>query len=215
MKALKNSLVGFLVSYIGSIPLGYLNIIGFNIYKKTGSEALTEFLFGVICIEAIVIYVTLVFANYLVNNKKLIQYIELFSIVFMLVLAWSFYSSANAGVSEHTAFSKFNDFKPFWIGIILSALNFIQLPFWTGWNLYLINSNYISVEKNLKFSYLAGTLAGTFFGMLSLVLFLDLITNTTDFLSKYLLAVIIPLFFVGMAVFQSVKFYRKYSKKND
>jgi hypothetical protein len=202
-----------LVSYIGSIPLGYLNIIGFNIYTKSGMAGLAAFLSGVVIIEAVVIFGTLIFADKLAHNKKLIKYIELFSIVFMLLLAWSFHAGSRPGAEERNLFNKYTGYLPFWIGIITSCLNFIQVPFWTGWNLYLINARYISVEKNGKFTYLAGTLAGTFLGMLSLVLFLNAVTSNTDFLSKYLMPVIIPLFFAGMAVYQAYKFWKKYYSK--
>ncbi|MGK4569403.1 hypothetical protein [Flavobacterium sp. 3HN19-14] len=87
MKTLKNIVVGFAVSYIGSIPLGYLNVIGFNIYAKSGMGRLTEFLSGVVIIEAIVIFGTLVFADKLTHNTRLIKYIELFSIFFMLIFS--------------------------------------------------------------------------------------------------------------------------------
>ena len=213
MKALKNILVGFLVSYIGSIPLGYLNVIGFNIYSKSGMASLTEFLLGVVIIEAIVIFITLIFADKLAHNKKLIKYIELFSIAFMLLLAWSFYAGSQSSAADTNVFDQYTSYLPFWVGIITSCLNFIQVPFWTGWNLYLINGKYISVEKNGKYTYLAGTLAGTFLGMLSLVLFLSAVTRNTDYLSKYLMSVIIPLFFVGMAIYQAYKFWRKYYSK--
>jgi len=73
MKALKNVVVGFLVSFIGSIPLGYLNIIGFEIYAKVHLQDLIGYLLGVVIVEAIVIYCTLVFANRLANNIKLIK----------------------------------------------------------------------------------------------------------------------------------------------
>jgi hypothetical protein len=56
------------------------------------------------------------------------------------------------------------------IGFFLSAINFFTSPFWTGWNLYLMNGNYISIVGKLKLFYIVGTLVGTFTGMLSLVL---------------------------------------------
>jgi hypothetical protein len=43
MKAIKNIFIGFLVSFIGSIPLGYLNVIGFEIYSKLGVSNLILF----------------------------------------------------------------------------------------------------------------------------------------------------------------------------
>jgi len=210
MKVLKNILVGFLVSFIGSIPLGYLNIIGFEIYSKSGFNELIRYLFGVIIIEGIVIYLTLAFANQLARNQKLIKYIEIFSILFMLLLAASFYFQGETDGSGESGLTKYISYSSFAIGIIFSSLNFIQIPFWLGWNLYLVNSNYISVEKNIRLLYVLGTLIGTFFGMLSLVLFLNLVDQRMDRVSGYVISRIIPLFFLGMAVFQSFKFYRKY-----
>jgi hypothetical protein len=210
MQALKNIIVGFLVSFIGSIPLGYLNIIGYEVYVKSGMDSLIFYLFGVISIEVIVIYFTLVFAEKLASNKKLIKFIEIFSIFFMLLLAYSFYSQSKMEMSRQNDLAAYIDYAPYLIGVILSLLNFIQIPFWTGWNLYLINAKYISVERNIKYLYIIGTLTGTFFGMLSLVLCLNLMTENADGLSKYMLSHIIPMFFVGLALYQTYSFYRKH-----
>ncbi len=215
MKNIKNIAVGFLVSYIGSVPLGYLNVIGYEIYLKSGINELTSYLLGVVIIEALVIFATLLFADKLMHNKKLIKFIEAFSIIFMFLLAWTFYASASGKIMKTSNLSEYLGYSSFMIGIIFSSLNFIQIPFWTGWNLYLINGNYISVEKIRKYFYLAGTLLGTFFGMLSLVLFLSMVTGDTEYLSRYLMKVIIPLFFLGMGFYQVFKFYKKYFLKRD
>ena len=208
MKALKNIGVGFLVSFLGSIPLGYLNVVGYEVFSRSGIKAALLYLLGVICIEAIVIYFTLIFANRLMDNKKLIRYIEGFSIVFMFVLAYIFYASSSGKTTSVDALQKYS--SPFVLGIVLSCLNFIQIPFWTGWNLYLLNAKYIEINKSLKFLYVFGTLLGTFSGMITLILGLDYITNKSGFLSKYLMGVIIPLVFAGLGIFQAIKFYSKY-----
>ena len=85
MVNLKNVGVGFLVSFIGSIPLGYLNVIGFDIYNSTGIRSTLLYLLGVICIECCVIFLTLVFANTLHKKEKLLKFIEGFSILFLFV----------------------------------------------------------------------------------------------------------------------------------
>lgn len=210
MKILKNIFVGFLVSFVGSIPLGYLNIIGFEVYSKSGIQSLVLYLLGVISIEAIVIYTTLLFANRLMANKKLIKFIEVFSILFMLLLACSFYFKDNSGSSSANHLSKFTIYPPFFIGIISSSLNFMQVPFWLGWNVYVVNEKYIALGKKLNLIYLAGTLIGSFCGILTVVLLLNLVTEGTTIISKYLLSHIIPLFFLGLATFQAYKFYIKY-----
>jgi hypothetical protein len=210
MKILKNIVVGFLVSFIGSIPLGYLNVIGFEIYSKLGINSLILFLFGVISVEVFVIYFTLIFANKLVNNLKLMKAIEIFAIFFLIILAYSFYAQSNPTVGSHGYLEKYITYPPFLIGLLLNCINFLQLPFWTGWNLYLINSNFISIERKLKYFYIAGTLIGTFFGMLVLVLFLQSLSQNTAVFAQYVMPVIIPMVFLILALVQVVKVYRKY-----
>jgi hypothetical protein len=206
MQNLKNIAVGFLVSFIGSIPLGYLNVVGFEIYNKAGLLPTVYYLLGVICIEFFVIYLTLVFAHKLAANEKLTKYIEGFSVLFMFILAVVFYFSSNSKSYSSTTFK----YSPFVLGIVLSCLNFVQVPFWTGWNLYLLNGKYIEVSKSGKYFYVFGTIAGTFFGMLTLVLLLYYFASNVEFSSKYLMQLIIPLVFLGFGAFQGIKYYRKY-----
>ena len=208
MVNLKNIFVGFLVSFIGSIPLGYLNVVGFQVFQKSGIQPTFWYLLGVICIEFLVIYFTLIFAKRLAANQKLTKYIEGFSFVFMFVLAAVFYFGSNSKTDYAASFH----YSPFVFGIVSSCLNFIQIPFWTGWNLYLLNGNYIEVSKSRKYFYVFGTLAGTFSGMLVLILSLHYFATNVDFLSKYLMQIIIPLLFLGLGIFQAVKFFRKYNR---
>lgn len=208
---IKNIFVGFLISFIGSIPLGYLNVVGYEVYKKSGLNETYLYLLGVVSIEFFVILFTLVFANQLMNNKKLIKYIEGFSIVFMFVLAYTFYASASSETSNQTVLENYINYSSYIVGVVLSCLNFIQIPFWLSWNLYLLNAKYIEISKTNKYFYVLGTLIGTFLGMLVLILSLNYVTNQTDFLAKYLMKVIIPLVFVGLGLFQMFKFYKKYN----
>lgn len=210
MKIIKNILVGFIVSFLGSIPLGYLNIIGFEIYTGFGVSNLFLYLLGVLAIEALVIYFTLIFANKLANNKKLMKVIDFFGVFFLVLLAYSFYSHSNQSVSSPYYLEKYIVYSPFLIGLFLSSINFLQLPFWTGWNLYLITGKYIVVSGKFKFYYIIGTLLGTFIGMLTLVFFLNAISQNTDSFSRYLMPVLIPMLFIVMACLQGYKVFKKY-----
>ena len=209
MKALQNIVVGFLVSFVGSIPLGYLNVVGFQIYKKTNINQLMLYLLGVVIIEGFVIYGTLLFAKKLSENKKLLKIISFSSIVFMLVLAIVFYVQ----MGNHDSLNQKNtplQYAPFVMGLVFSALNFVQIPFWAGWNLYLVNNKYIFTEKQLKMIYTFGTLVGTFCGMLGFVLLLQFFTNDNKNISTNIVSKGIPLFFLIMTVVQAVKFWKKY-----
>lgn len=210
MKKIKNISVGFLVSFIGSIPLGYLNLAGLEIYSKSGLHNLVFFLLGVVFVETFVIYFTLLFAKQLVNNKKLMKIIDFFAVGFMFVLAYLFYSNANQSVTSNSHINQFLMYSPFVIGVILNCFNFLQLPFWTSWNLYLVNGKYIKTEKQLKYYYIAGALIGVFLGMLTLIVTLENIFQKTDQFSKYVMPVFIPLFFIVLGSIQVFKVYKKY-----
>ena len=212
MKRLKNISVGFAVSFLGSIPLGYLNLAGLEIYSKSGLDNLIFFLFGVIFVETFVIYFTLLFAKQLVKNKKLMKIIDLFSVGFMFVLAFVFYKSFNQKAGSDFNLRDYLMYSPFVIGVVLNCFNFLQLPFWTSWNLYLLNGKYITIEKKLKYYYIAGTLIGVFLGMFSLILVLQTIFQKTNQFSKFVMPVLIPLFFIVLGSIQVFKVYKKYFK---
>ena len=212
MKRLKNISVGFVVSFLGSIPLGYLNLAGLEIYSKSGLNNLIYFLFGVILVETFVIYFTLIFARQLVKNKKLMKIVDLFSVVFMFVLAFLFYFSYNQTTKSEINLRDYLMYSPFIIGVVLNCFNVLQFPFWTSWNLYLLNGKYITIAKKLKYYYIAGTLMGIFLGMFSLIVLLQAIFQKTTQFSKYVMPVVIPMFFIVLGSIQAYKVYKKYFK---
>ena len=209
MTHIKNIAVGFGISFIGSIPLGYLNVIGFDIYTQNGLLATVYYLLGVVLIELFVIYFTLIFAKTLAENQKLTRFIEIFSIIFMFVLTAVFCLGSNEIGQQRTIFNNIQNHY-FLTGLLLSCLNFIQIPFWTGWTLWLLNGQCIEVSGGRKYVYVLGTIAGTFCGMLILILALHYFASNIDFLSKYLMKIIIPLVFLCLGIFQLFKFFRKY-----
>jgi hypothetical protein len=212
MKQVKNLWVGFQVSFLGSIPVGYLNLVGFEIYNKTGLDNLFLFLLGIILVEFFVIYFTLLFAKQLINSRKLMRGIDFFAIFFMLFLAFVFYTHSGSTLNRHNFMEKYMMYSPFIIGILLNCFNFLQLPFWTGWNLYLMKENYISIEKDHKYYYIGGALIGIFSGMLSLILILQFIFRNTSLFYNYLMSVFIPVIFVTLAGVQAFKVYSRYFK---
>jgi hypothetical protein len=213
MKAFKNIIVGFIVSFVGSLPLGYLNIIGVEVLSKLGINPLLSYLLGVIVIEAVVIYFTVIFSTQLAENKKLMKSIDFFAVFFLLLIAFLFYTYSNQTQQEHNYLEDYIQYSPFLIGMVLCGLNFLQIPFWMGWNLYLMNAKYISLGRRLKFHYIFGTLVGTFFGMLAVIILLDSLSQKILDYSKVIVPIVIPLFFIGLAFFQARKVYKKYLKK--
>ena len=183
MRILKNLFFGFLVSFLGSLPLGYLNIIGVEVYTNYFLESLIFYLIGVLCIEAVVIYFTIVFANQLITNKKWMKNIDFFAVVFLVGLSFLFFKGASPSIQQSDYIKDYIQYSTFVIGMVLCAFNFLQIPFWVGWNLFLLNANRIDLQGTLKLYYILGTLVGTFFGMLLAIVVLSEL-STVDFSSR-------------------------------
>lgn len=209
MKSLKNIIVGFLVSFVGSIPLGYLNLIGFEVYTLFGFQRLIPYLLGVISVEVFVVYFTLVFAAQLVKKRILLRAIRFFSVLFMFVLAYFFYTNAAHGSGKSGNFHYFQEQASYLTGLFLSVLNFTQIPFWLGWNLYLLSGGYIGKAAAHQSLYILGTAIGTFLGMMVLILLLATLSVQSSFFAVYLQRFIIPGVFVAMGIFQAIRIIKE------
>lgn len=208
MQILKHIGVGFLVSFIGSLPLGYLNVVGLAVYPS-GLDLLFWYMMGVVSIEAITVFLTLIFAEKLAKRQRLMRFIEGFSVLFMFVLAVIFYLGAS-GEQEHFEAVKVGSMASAYVlGVSLSAVNFLQLPFWTGWNLYLVNKKYVEPTPGNRMAYVVGTAVGTFCGMLAFIFLLARLQE------QYFSGGVMYLLAIGFAVIgviQAWKYYRKYHR---
>ncbi|WP_310556869.1 hypothetical protein [Flavobacterium sp.] len=210
MKALKNILVGFIASFIGSIPLGYLNVIGYELYRRSNIIQLIYYLIGVVIIEAIVVFLTLYFANYLNKNQLLKKKIALFSVLFLSLLAIYFYKAAHSETQKYD-YAIISLYPAFITGLVLSMLNFAQFPFWISSNLYLVSQNYVDFDKKYRLYYVFATTFGTFFGMLLLIVGLQKITKL-GYLSDNFISSNVWIIFLGLAILQTIPFFKKYKK---
>lgn len=209
MRLIKNTAVGFLVSFAGSVPLGYLNIAGYEIFSAKGWSALLPYVLGVVTVEVLIIYGTLVFADKLASKKQLIRGIEIFSILFMLALAVVFLLKTGHANGDDVFFRKYFNHSAFVIGVILSSLNFMQLPFWVAWNLYVVNNNYIRTSGHLKIFYVLGTLIGSFTAIVLIAVGLDY-AGRSAYLSEHIMPYLFPVVFLLIAIYQMTLYYRKY-----
>ena len=210
IKVLKNSAAGFIISLMGSFPLGYLNLFGLHIYTANGLGSLFYFLAGVVSIEMLVVAATLKGAMWLLSQKKLVFIIELFSIAFLISFAaYLFLHHQEKPIVNATLASSLM-VHPFVVGLTLSAINFFQVPFWAGWNVVMIESKRISTKKFLPYFYVAGTAAGTLTGMTAFVFGFEFIINNTTNAHDWINA-LLPITFIAIALFQLYKLFTKYN----
>jgi len=194
------------ISSIGGLPLGTLNITAMFIAEHRGTSAALWFALGALLIEIVYVYLTLKLFEWLSTNAKVLTVIRWISIGVMLTIGiWLLVENAHADVHISNEWGKEN---PFLTGLLLSALNPAQIPFWLGWNAVAIDKKLLRLQTPATLVWLMGIGTGTF---LSLGLFA--IGGPAIFkmigANDRMLTRLIGLIFVLVAVFQSLNVFRK------
>jgi threonine/homoserine/homoserine lactone efflux protein len=208
-------LYGFIISLLGSLPLGYINVIGLQITLQQGTLAAIYFILGIVFIEIFVLKITSFAAHWLVSQKKLLLLIDIFTIVFFTAIAYYFFTNIGGNSQNFSLSSLKLSTTPFLLGLLLNTLNFIQWPYWSGVYLYLYrNQNVDFTTKKAKNYFIIGALIGTALGMLlfSQLGKLLLIDHKNDF--NFYLNLIFAVLFLALTVFQTIKFcYKQFKNK--
>lgn len=154
---------GMLVSFLGSLPLGTLNIAAMQIAITDGVAAAMFFSMGSLLVEVIYVRLSLVAMDWVRRQEKLLRALEWVTLVIVLALAASsFYAALNPKVNENVILSST---LPRWLlGIVMSAVNPVQIPFWFGWSTILFTKKILQPRRDHYNTYILGIGLGTFAG---------------------------------------------------
>jgi threonine/homoserine/homoserine lactone efflux protein len=156
-------MTGMFISFLGTLPMGTLNISAMQISITDGTRPALLFTSGAILVEVVYVRFTLVAMGWFRQHKKLLKGMEWLTIVIILALAISsFYTAMHPSVRSNPILS--NSVHRFWLGAGLSAVNPLQIPFWFGWSTVLSERNLLKREEDQYVPYIAGIGFGTLIG---------------------------------------------------
>ena len=160
---LKIFFTGMLVSFLGSLPLGTLNIAAMQISVTEGITAAMLFSIGSLFVEIIYVRISLVAMDWIRKQEKLLKALEWITLVIVLALAASsFYAAMHPSVEKNVVLS--SSLPKFLLGFVMSALNPVQIPFWFGWSTVLFTKKVLLPRSDHYNSYILGIGIGTFIG---------------------------------------------------
>ena len=154
---------GMLISFLGSLPLGTMNVASVHIAADQGVQAAMIYALGSMAAEIIIVRIGLVSMTWLVRRPKLFRILEFITLSLVILLA----------IASFIAAYKMNDFAsslpvriafPFWTGVLLSATNPLHIPFWLGWSTVLINKGVLQASAKQYNYYVVGIGLGTMMG---------------------------------------------------
>lgn len=161
MSMLQVFLVAFVVSYIGSIPPGLINISVMQMSIQGHRAAALMLGLGAIMIEFLYAAIAITFLQLFQNNDTIYLVLQIVTAFGLIGLGISNYLSNTTSKSVGTM-RRFRKRAAFTKGLLLGLLNPLTIPFWLGVTTYLLSTNWISLDGHFFWTYLAGLAVGTY-----------------------------------------------------
>lgn len=166
---LKIFLTGMLVSFLGSLPLGTLNIAAMQISISEGITAAILFSMGSLLAEIIYVRLSLVAMDWIRKQERILKILEWVTLLIVVALAAaSFYAALHPSQEDNVILS--SKLPKFLLGFTMSALNPVQIPFWFGWSTVLFTKKVLLPRADHYNMYIIGIGLGTFAGNLLFIL---------------------------------------------
>jgi threonine/homoserine/homoserine lactone efflux protein len=156
---------GMFISFLGSIPLGPLNLITTYISVSNGVGAAVLFSIGCIISELIFVRLALTAMDWISQKKQLFKFFEWITIVIILLLAFFSFKAAIQKTGFISALPT-NINHPFFSGILFSAMDPMKIPFWFLWSSYLMANKTLLPKINNYNFYIMGIGLGSLFGFM-------------------------------------------------
>lgn len=200
-------LSAFTISFLGSLPLGSLNITITNISLQIGYYSALNFAIGAILVEVIMVKLSYTAIVQLEKFKPLLKKLNWVSIVVLVTLSIFFITSAFKETSTNSTDPIKLEYPILW-GALLSFLNPLHLPFWMAWSSILKSKGLLTSQILNQIIYLFAIALGT---GLAFCLYAILGTELTTFLQNkaYLINGMIGFTFLVIALIQLVKQLKK------
>lgn len=156
---------GFGVSFLGQLPLGNLNVAATQISVQENFKKAWLFSIGVAIVEVIYLRIGLNSTKWMMHNKTLFNYMSWFTVILFYVLGFfSIRKAIKQKEPEKKGLLIDNKINRFLLGLMLSAINPLQIPFWFFWGTYFIHNGTVKpTTTDFNFFTLGaglGTLSG-------------------------------------------------------
>jgi len=200
-------LTGMVISFLGSLPLGTLNIAAMQISISTGVFSAMLFSAGSLLMEIIYVRLSLVAMDWIRKQERILKILEWLTLIIVLALAVaSFYAAIHPKVSKNIVLD--SPLPKFALGLIMSAVNPVQIPFWFGWSTVLFTKKVLLPRQDHYNTYIIGIGIGTFIGNCIFIFGGLLIANTINY-KQHILNWVIGGIFTVTALIQLWRILKK------
>ncbi len=155
---------GLLISFLGSLPLGTLNIAAMQIGIQESITNAMYFSIGSLLVEMAYVRLSLLGIDWVRKQEKLMKAMEWITLAIVIALAvGSFIAATKSGGAAKNVVLE-NNMHRFLLGMLMCAINPVQIPFWFGWSAILFTKKILEPRKTQYNIYIIGIGLGTLVG---------------------------------------------------
>lgn len=176
--------LGFISAFIGITPPGLLNMTAAKVNLKEGKRNAFWFVSGAVIIIFFQAYVAILFA--LVINDRPDIVILLREVGFGIFAALTIYFlwiAKKPKIKKHKI-KKHTKKSRFFLGMLLSALNFFPIPYYVLVSVTLASYQLFSFDVTPVFIFVNGVVLGSFSVFYCYITFFKKIENKTDYILR-------------------------------
>lgn len=163
-------LLGFAATCVATTPPGLLNMTAAKIGVDEGRTRALVFASGAAVIVLLQSFIAVIFARYIDANPHIIILLREIGLAVFIALTIYFFIAANK-VKVDKEVTLRSKRSRFFMGMLLSALNFFPIPFYVVISIALASYDYFVFENSFIYSFVFGCGLGAFFALFCYVTF--------------------------------------------
>jgi threonine/homoserine/homoserine lactone efflux protein len=201
--------LGFITSSAGISPPGMINMTAAKVGLNEGRSRALIFALGATAVVLIQAFIAIIFAQFIDANPDVLIMLREIGLVIFIGLTIYFFMKGGQAKHEHKELKLHSKKNRFFMGMLLSALNFFPIPFYVFVSITLASYNYFYFTNLFIYTFVFGSGIGAFFAFYCYIAFFKKLESRTVFILKnmnYIICSITGLISI-MTLFNVVKFY--------
>ncbi|KAF2336171.1 LysE family transporter [Flavobacterium daemonense] len=178
-------LSGFIAAAIGTIPPGLLNMTAAKIKLKEGKKNALSFVLGAVLVIFFQVYIAVLFARVIDNRPDVITLLrEVGFVIFSILTIYFLFIAKDPKTKKKTKIKQSSKKSRFFLGMLLSGLNFFPIPYYVVVSVTLASYNLFAFENTVILTFVLGSVLGAFGILYSYIAFFGRIEKKTDYFMR-------------------------------
>lgn len=174
--------LGFLTASAGITPPGLINMTAARVEMDEGRSRAIVFALGATLVVLIQTFIALVFARFIDQHPEIVVLLREIGLGIFLGLTVFFFWRGRRMVTTKTPEIRIHSKKSrFFLGMLLSALNFLPIPFYVFVSITLASYKYFFFNQPFICTFVIGSGLGAFFGFYCYIAFFKKLESKTAF----------------------------------